>query len=59
MFGFGGKDNQQFSQNSHVNNRVIKLDLNTNKYEKKFHKFIGDLEILIENLTLCNVYTNI
>jgi hypothetical protein len=49
MFGFSGKDNQ------HVNTKVIKLDLSLNKFEKKYHKFIGDLEILIENLTLSNV----
>ena len=52
MFGFGGssQNNQQYS-----NTKVIKLDLNLDKYHKKFHKFIADIEILIENLTLSNV----
>jgi hypothetical protein len=58
MFGFGQKDSD-FNQGSHhVNTKVIKLDLNPNKFEKKFHKFISDLEILIENLTLSNVSYN-
>ena len=53
MFGFGGSG--QMNQNQHVNNRTIKLDLTLEKFPKKFHKFIADLEILIENLTLSNV----
>jgi hypothetical protein len=44
------------NDNLHVNNKKINLDLNLNKFPKKFHKFIGDLEILIDNLTLCNVF---
>ena len=37
------------------NNPVINIDLNPSKYNKKYHNFILDLQLIIENLTLVNV----
>lgn len=50
-----GYDFQEPSSFGGGNQGTIKLDLSRNKYPNKFHRFIEDIEVLIENLTLSNV----
>lgn len=41
---------------SNINNYGdIALDLNADNYPKKFKKFVGELTILLDNMTLANV----
>jgi hypothetical protein len=39
----------------YANSASTSLDLNPNSYPKKYHKFVGELEVLMENIMLGNV----
>ena len=42
----------------YANSASTSLDLNPSNYPKKYHKFVGELGVLMENIQLGNVKYN-